>query len=149
MIVAAAIRHEGVVYALPAPARHGNVIHYAVLVHGINGRHVPDTDQGFIDSSRGYVTREEAWPIAAAEGQLLERAPTDGTGGRLYSEDVWPGRYEYPPELAATMEQPAAKQPSGGLETIIEVKADGGQSVHEILVNGYSIVDLGDFEFLS
>ena len=30
MIIAAAFRFEGKVYALPAPARHGDIIHYMV-----------------------------------------------------------------------------------------------------------------------
>jgi hypothetical protein len=94
MIVAAAIIHQGMTYALPAPARHGNVIHHICKTTGATRVNAHEDDQGFIDHERGYVTREEAWKIAEASGQLLERAPTDGRDGKLYSEDVWEGIYE-------------------------------------------------------
>jgi hypothetical protein len=89
MIVAAAIRNwDGRVHALPAPARHGHVIHW--IVENTDVERVPgDWKQGFIDSDRGFVNREDAWAIAKAANQLLPRAPTDGRGGELYSEDVW------------------------------------------------------------
>ncbi|UEM08027.1 hypothetical protein JL101_035850 (plasmid) [Skermanella rosea] len=45
-------------------------------------------EQGFVDNGGFFLTREEAWPIAEAAGQLLERAPT-GPRGILFSEDVW------------------------------------------------------------
>ncbi|MGE4043393.1 MAG: hypothetical protein AB7F35_00970 [Acetobacteraceae bacterium] len=48
-----------------------------------------EMQQGFVDSQGQFLTREEAWKVAEAAGQLLDRAPTDGRGGTLYSEDVW------------------------------------------------------------
>ncbi len=85
MIVAAAIRSavNGAVYALPAPARHHDVIHFMAAKAGlpkpIKG------DQGFIDSERGFVDRETAADIALAIGQIdkLNVPP------KLYSEDLW------------------------------------------------------------
>lgn len=62
MIVAAAVRHERV-WALPAPARHHNVI----------------------DSDEGFVSRSRAREIALREGQV-ER--TDHAT-LLFSEDLW------------------------------------------------------------
>lgn len=65
----------------PAPARHHHVLHQ--LGRGW------DKGQGFVTSTGRYVDRTEAWTVAALAGQLLPRAPTDGRGGRLFSEDVW------------------------------------------------------------
>jgi hypothetical protein len=69
--------------AAPAPARHHHVLHQLARM----ARNL-DWGQGFVTSTGRYVDREEAWPIAEAAGQLLDRAPT-GRGGTLYSEDVW------------------------------------------------------------
>ena len=80
MILAAAIRKAGCIYALPAPARHGDVL-----------RTIPDeatkarTEQGFIDSDEGFVTRTRAHAIAREAGQIDE---PDGEAA-LFSEDVW------------------------------------------------------------
>lgn len=89
MIVAAAIRLDGDLYALPAPARHGDIIHW--IVANTEHERVPfePMNQGFIDSNHGFVNRADAWMLAKMSGQLLPRAPTDGRGGELYSEDVW------------------------------------------------------------
>ncbi len=67
----------------PKPARHHHILHQ------IFGARAQDKGQGFVTSTGRYVDRAEAWLIAAAAGQLLPHAPTDGRGGRLYSEDVW------------------------------------------------------------
>lgn len=81
MIVAAAVRHERV-WALPAPARHHNVI-WLMRERGIPVSGT--TDQGFVDSDEGFVSRERAREIALREGQV-ERTdhPT-----LLFSEDLW------------------------------------------------------------
>ena len=79
MIVAAAIRSNGKNYALPAPARHHDIIHR----FEIGRTHI----QGFIDSDQGFVDRQDAWRIAERSGQLLEiEHPLEGT---LFSEDMW------------------------------------------------------------
>jgi len=84
MIVAAAILFDGKVYALPAPARHHNIIHHMAenvgLPTPIRG------DQGFIDSERGFVGRIEARDIALFIDKQIETAdhPRD-----LFSEDLW------------------------------------------------------------
>ena len=81
MIVAAAIR-RGRVWALPAPARHHDVIRL-MSKEGIpaSGMH----DQGFVDSNAGFVSREAARTIALFEGQV-ERT---GHATELFSEDLW------------------------------------------------------------
>lgn len=82
MIVAAAIRINGNVYGLPAPARHHDIIRYLA-----DGRIEPPIrgEQGFIDDGAGFVGRKEAAVIALEEGQVKQLiAPPN-----LFSEDVW------------------------------------------------------------
>jgi len=83
MIVSAAIREGSLVYALPAPARHHDIIRYMVHERSV----VPPVKgtQGFIDSDRGFVGREQAMDIAEAMGQLKE--PANST--QLFTEDLW------------------------------------------------------------
>lgn len=73
--------------AAPAPARHHHVLHQLTILKEKGDR--IDKGQGFVTDTGRYVDRQEGWKIAEAAGQLLERAPTDGRGGTLYSEDVW------------------------------------------------------------
>lgn len=82
MIVAAAIRRKGKNYALPAPARHADIMRRWDV--GRDGDHV----QGFIDSEHGFVDRRDAALIANREGQRLD---TDHhqIAHVLFSEDVW------------------------------------------------------------
>lgn len=92
-VIAAAIHAGGVTYSLPPPARHHNVLFSAGYQHHrttMLGSDEPmDGEQGFLLSDGTFATRERAWEVAVAAGQLLERAPTDGRGGTLFSEDVW------------------------------------------------------------
>lgn len=88
MIIAAAIVQRGRVYALPAPARHHDVIHHMAIIgepfeHDI-------TNQGFIDSDRGFVRRSDAWQIVIENGQPLRDGKNEPDHVRaLYSEDLW------------------------------------------------------------
>lgn len=43
-------------------------------------------DQGFIDQFKKYYTREEAWKIAEANGQILREVSSPG---ELYSENLY------------------------------------------------------------
>lgn len=46
--------------------------------------------QGFIDKFGKWLTREEAWVIAQAAGQIIRRVGGDNVaGGRLYSENLY------------------------------------------------------------
>lgn len=86
-IVAAAIWHKGRCYTVDPPGRHHNVMARMREKYGLGieaHRH-----QGFSTNAERFVDRKKAWKIAEAAGQLLPRAPTDGRGGELYSEDVW------------------------------------------------------------
>ena len=46
-----------------------------------------DAEQGFVDQQGVFLTREEAWPIALAAGQIIRRV--GGDEGRLYSENLY------------------------------------------------------------
>lgn len=46
--------------------------------------------QGFIDQWGEFMTREEAWKVAEAAGQILHRCGGDTrNGGTLYSENLY------------------------------------------------------------
>jgi hypothetical protein len=47
-------------------------------------------EQGFIDQFGIFLTREEAWKIAEANGQILRRVGGDNSnGGTLFSENLY------------------------------------------------------------
>lgn len=84
-IKAAAIKSRcgEIVYTLPPPNRHHNIIKYMAE----HGEPVPITgEQGFITEDGKFVRRRRAKMIARLAGQLLERADDSPL---LFSEDVW------------------------------------------------------------
>jgi hypothetical protein len=91
---AAILLTTGEIVSVPPPGRHGDCIRVAAEARCWD---TPDNtwhsrliqEQGFVLSDGTFVMRKAAWRIAKEAGQLLPRAPTDGHGGRLYSEDVW------------------------------------------------------------
>jgi len=93
IIVAAAIRINGVVCAVEKPGRHHDVIHR--LAGAFDKRPIVGV-QGFVTSAGRFVDRFEAARIATAADQILPVDGSDGVaikrdliGGRLFSEDVW------------------------------------------------------------
>ena len=44
-------------------------------------------EQGFVDQRGNFLTREEAWPIALANGQIRRRC--GGDDGKLFSENLY------------------------------------------------------------
>ncbi|RUV69696.1 MAG: hypothetical protein EOR26_05215 [Mesorhizobium sp.] len=81
-IVAVAVRFKGLTVTLPAPARHGDVLH---PLHDFTGCVLGGEDQGFLTSTGRFVDRKHAVDIARAAGQIeTPRWPPD-----LYSEDLW------------------------------------------------------------
>jgi hypothetical protein len=74
-----AMRLNGEVHRLPAPARHIDVVR---LLQSW------EADQGFWTNERPYVSREEAWDVAEAAGQItqpeLARRPRE-----LFTECMW------------------------------------------------------------
>ena len=73
---------DGDIKALPAPARHHDIIWRWPMPDHKHGL------QGFIDHKHGFVTRREALKIATEEGQLDGSVKT-GNVHMLFSEDLW------------------------------------------------------------
>ena len=86
-IVGVAVRHDGRVYSLPAPARHCDVLRKIVEETGIE-RWTGDLhyDQGFVDEAGTYLHRYAALLRAYRTGQVT---PTFEPKGVLTSEDLW------------------------------------------------------------
>lgn len=86
-IVCAALRRtfdypENVLVCAP---RHFDMTMHAQLARmGADGKH---TEQGFIDQHGKFYSREEAWKIAEANGQIIRLV--GGVKGRLYSENLY------------------------------------------------------------
>lgn len=87
-ILQAAIRDidRGIVYTLPRPARHGDIIRHMVENYFIDKIRDAEYIQGFITEEGVFVNRWTAKKIATKAGQLLER---EAGKDELYSEDVW------------------------------------------------------------
>ncbi len=84
-----AIRFNGVIYSLPKPNRHNDVIRHIIdTVPGVKYVDCYGDDQGFLTSEGVYVRRKPAIRIANNAGQLLERSVAHKCG-ILTSEDIW------------------------------------------------------------
>jgi len=82
MIVAAAIKIDGRVYGLPAPARHHDIIRRLAR----DGMPTPISgEQGFIDDQLGFLGRTQALHRAKDEHQTGNTAHES----LLFSEDLW------------------------------------------------------------
>lgn len=87
-IVCAAARHRDTGHILCGP-RHHHVINSTAMLLGRNewwANWRGQIDQGFVDQRMNFYTREEAWKIAEANGQIKR---VTGTPGTLYSEDLY------------------------------------------------------------
>ena len=87
MIVASAIKHDGIVYT---GDRHHTIIEY--MVNGLKLKPpIPNHEQGFIDNHNNFMGRFESLVHAVACGQI--KVKPDGNfdiiGGVLTSEDLW------------------------------------------------------------
>jgi len=58
------------------------------LAYGAEGYHLKVADQGFVDQKGVFLTREEAWKVAEAAGQIRRVTGSKGVG-ELYSEDLY------------------------------------------------------------
>lgn len=86
MIIAAAIRWNGMVFMLPRPNRHHHILH---VMHWLCPDFEAGTEeQGFLTSEGNFVTRQEAMRIARAMGQVKPGQPTPQPND-LFSEDLW------------------------------------------------------------
>lgn len=91
-IEAAAIKVDDVVWTVPQPGRHHDVVAF-ILAERPELQSVIGT-QGFQTDAGRFVGREEALAIAKAADQIKPRAGFDGIPyelhpRELFSEDVW------------------------------------------------------------
>jgi hypothetical protein len=97
MITGVAVRLvDGTVLALSRPARHWNLSLEHNNAHREDGMDVPwvgwshalmdDNEQGFVDETGAFLTREEAAKHAIACGQITD---TKFQPDKLFSEDLW------------------------------------------------------------
>lgn len=66
--------------------------HWDMLMHtqAEQWPHCKFSRQGFIDQHGLFMTRQEAWRVAMAAGQIIQRVGSDGAnGGTLYSENLY------------------------------------------------------------
>lgn len=88
-VVCAAIR--GADGNLIAGPRHYDLVMYAAIQYSAdpgNFKHRSGDDQGFINQHGVYLTRQQAFEVANAAGQIIEGA-VPHHGGRLYSEMLY------------------------------------------------------------
>lgn len=83
-VIAAAINYDGLIFSVPAPGRHHNVIH-AMVDAGVK-RNVRGEDQGFLLSDGRWCSRRAAEHIAREAGQIKNEKLL---GSILTSEDLW------------------------------------------------------------
>ena len=83
MIVASAIKHNGIVFT---GVRHCEI--FKDIIRLIPDVKLPiSSPQGFIDNHNNFMGREESLDYAVEKGQLKNH--TDIIGGVLTSEDLW------------------------------------------------------------
>jgi hypothetical protein len=87
MITHVAIRFNGVIYSLPKPNRHHDVIRLIVDTTDAATVDSHGDDQGFLDHTGKYLTRKQALHIAYISGQLREDRPV--LHNQLFSENLW------------------------------------------------------------
>lgn len=80
VVCAAGRKVNGTIVCSP---RHGDFIWHSVIL---------ETDwvkleQGFVDQKGVFMTREEAWKVAEAAGQIIYRC--GGDGEKLFSENLY------------------------------------------------------------
>jgi hypothetical protein len=84
-IICAAIKHKD--HGIFCGYRHGKCINQASK-HYHNTGNEKTWEQGFITTDNGrFVNREEAWAIADAAGQIINRE--HGIVGTLFSENLY------------------------------------------------------------
>ena len=81
----AAIHYDEIVYSVPRPGRHGDVIKL-MRGAGLPRITVNLLNQGFTTHSGVFVNREAAYIIAKDSGQLRGDGSFPGT---LFTEDLW------------------------------------------------------------
>lgn len=93
-VVCAAIRHQksGVIIT---GSRHYSPVMRAVILcicEGVEEARAQgwyDCEQGFVDQKDEFLTREQAWRVAEAAGQIRGKDGKGHSPGTLYSEDLY------------------------------------------------------------
>lgn len=91
-IVGVAIWYKptNLVYCLPEPNRHHNVLDLMKASIPDRSRQWDKEVQGFVSSFGMFLTREEAYQLALLNGQLKRvTGPKLYNGIELFSEDLW------------------------------------------------------------
>lgn len=87
-IIGVAIKCGEIVFSLPAPNRHHNVIHY--IGENSGDQFIEKGIQGFITNHGEFLNRKEAMALAKANDQLNRISGEQYyQGPELYSEDLW------------------------------------------------------------
>ena len=86
MIVASAVKHEGIIFT---GFRHSDIIHYLVKLG--YSTPIPNHEQGFIDEDGWFISRERSLDHCIDCGQIgfTKDGSYDIIGGVLTSEDLW------------------------------------------------------------
>ncbi len=87
-IISAAVRIGEMIFSLPPPARHHDVLHN-MAENIIRTGQDPTWEQGFVTSSGRFVDRRQGCFIARNAGQLDLVRPKTGPAWELFSEDLW------------------------------------------------------------
>ena len=82
-----AIRFQGVIYSLPAPNRHHDVIWHIIKTTGVETVDAYGEDQGFLDELGRYLNRKQALMSAMINDQIKEGSQI--IHNQLFSENVW------------------------------------------------------------
>lgn len=82
-VVSAACRSADLVFSMPQPARHADIL--------LRIGNVSPDNQGFLLSNGKFANRRRAYQIAKAAGQITKRleGPKYYQGDELFSEDMW------------------------------------------------------------
>jgi hypothetical protein len=78
--------HDGLIFSLPAPARHHDVLHMMSRM-GIVQDHT--VTQGFLTDTGQFMRRKPALILAEEAGQLIRPKEGGYQGPELFSEDLW------------------------------------------------------------
>lgn len=68
-------------------ARHYDKVMHAQIARSEGAAFWRHAEQGFIDQFGDFLTREEAWVVAEAQGQIRHRC--GGDGKKLFSENLY------------------------------------------------------------
>lgn len=83
VVCAAIMKHDVIVCG---PRHFDETMHTIIRLLPFDEGHFRDAEQGFVDQRGRFLTREQAFTIAADEGQIIE---DPNIPGHLFSEDLY------------------------------------------------------------